>query len=106
MIPVRYTRGLELPQHGLWLDPWDGQRFAFVSHAHSDHIADHREIIATPGTARLMDARMPGERRRHLLPFGVRRGVGGVSAAPRPGGGIFSGGRGCCWMEWGGLCCT
>jgi DNA ligase-1 len=89
MIPVRYTRGLELPQHGLWLDPWDGQPFAFVSHAHSDHIADHREIIATHGTARLMDARMPGVRRQHLLPFGERREFEGFAATLVPAGHIF-----------------
>lgn len=89
MIPIRYTRGLELPQHGLWLDPWDGQPFAFVSHAHSDHIADHREIIATPGTARLMDARMPGVRKQHLLPFGERREFDGFAATLLPAGHIF-----------------
>src|SRR4051794_16941990 len=89
MIPVRYTRGLELPQHGLWLDPWDGQPFAFVSHAHSDHIADHREIIATPGTARLMDARMPGKRSQHLLPFGETRQFSGFAATLLPAGHIF-----------------
>src|SRR3954464_10129883 len=89
MISVRYTRGLELPQHGLWLDPWDAQRFAFVSHAHSDHIADHREIIATPGTARLMDARMPGKRSQHLLPFGETRQFSGFAATLLPAGHIF-----------------
>src|SRR3954469_6737546 len=89
MISVRYTRGLELPQHGLWLDPWDGQPFAFVSHAHSDHIADHREIIATPGTARLMDARMPGRRAQHLLPFGETRRFDGFAATLLPAGHIF-----------------
>ena len=39
--------------------------FAFVSHAHSDHIAPHREIIVSERTARLMQARMPGERHEH-----------------------------------------
>jgi len=42
---VRYERGVYLPDHDLWLDPWDAKRFAFVSHAHSDHIAPHAEII-------------------------------------------------------------
>ena len=42
---VRYERGVYLPKHDLWLDPWDAKRFAFVSHAHSDHIALHAEII-------------------------------------------------------------
>jgi DNA ligase-1 len=72
MIPIRYDRGLEIPEHGLWLDPWDGKPLAFVSHAHSDHIANHREIIATPATARLMRARLGAMREEHLLEFGER----------------------------------
>src|SRR6266567_4277704 len=51
---VRYERGVYLPKHDLWLDPWDAKRFAFVSHAHSDHIAPHAEIILSEGTAGLM----------------------------------------------------
>jgi DNA ligase-1 len=70
MISVRYHRGLELPEHGLWLDPEDPRPFAFVSHAHSDHIARHPEFIASAGTARLMQARLGGERRGHILEFG------------------------------------
>ena len=38
MIAVRYERGVYLPRQELWLDPWDAKRFAFVSHAHADHI--------------------------------------------------------------------
>jgi len=45
MIEVRYNRGVYLPAHDLWLDAWDPKRFAFVSHAHSDHIAPHEEIV-------------------------------------------------------------
>jgi DNA ligase-1 len=70
MISVRYHRGLELPEHGLWLDPEDPRPFAFVSHAHSDHIARHLEFIASAGTARLMQARLGGEREAHILEFG------------------------------------
>jgi DNA ligase-1 len=70
MISVRYHRGLELPEHDLWLDPEDARPFAFVSHAHADHIARHAEVIASAGTARLMQARLGGERREHALEFG------------------------------------
>src|SRR5215213_3453108 len=89
MIPIRYHRGLELPAQSLWLDPWDEKPFAFVSHAHSDHIAAHREIIASPGTARLMQARLPGTRREHLVPFGETRGFPGFKATLLPAGHIF-----------------
>ena len=70
MIQVRYPHALHLPEHDLWLDPHEPKRLAFVSHAHSDHIAAHAEIILSSGTARLMKARLPGIRREHVLPFG------------------------------------
>ena len=71
------------------LDPRDAKRFAFVSHAHSDHIALHEEIIVSERTARLMQARMPGERREHVLPFGERRRVHDVDVTLLPAGHIF-----------------
>jgi DNA ligase-1 len=66
---ITYRRGVHLPTHDLWLDPWDDQPFAFVSHAHSDHIGRHREVILSAVTARLMAARLPGERLEHRLDF-------------------------------------
>jgi len=58
MIAFRYERGVHLPGLDLWLDPWDEQRTAFVSHAHSDHIGNHREVILSTITAKLMTARL------------------------------------------------
>jgi DNA ligase-1 len=75
VIDIRYDRGVYLPEQDLWLDPWDAKRFAFVSHAHSDHIALHDEIIVSERTARLMQARLPGKRTEHVLPFRERRTV-------------------------------
>ena len=89
MIEVRYARGVYLPRQDLWLDPWDAKRFAFVSHAHSDHIAPHEEIIFSERTARLMQSRMPGSRTEHILPFGERRVVHGVDLMLLPAGHIF-----------------
>lgn len=59
-IPVIAKRGIFLPECGLWLDPWDRQERAFVSHAHADHFAAHGTIIASKGTARLIEARFRG----------------------------------------------
>lgn len=73
MIPIHYARGLALPAHGLCLDPQLAQPFAFVSHAHSDHLAAHAEIVASPATARFMAARLRGARREHLPEFGETR---------------------------------
>jgi Cft2 family RNA processing exonuclease len=72
---IGYHRGgVHLPGLGLWLDahePQRGPERAFVSHAHSDHIGAHREVILSAPTARLMQARMSGERLEHVLPFGA-----------------------------------
>ncbi|HOP97575.1 MAG TPA: ATP-dependent DNA ligase [Verrucomicrobiota bacterium] len=65
--------GVHLPELGLWLDasePQTGPERVFVSHAHSDHMEAHREVILSAPTARLMRARMEGERVERVLDFG------------------------------------
>ena len=89
MIEVQYERGVYLPVSDLWLDPWEPKRFAFVSHAHSDHIAPHEEIILSERTARLMQARMPGTRIEHVLSFGEHRRVQNIDLMLLPAGHIF-----------------
>jgi len=89
MIEVRYDRGVYLPHQGLWLDPWDSKRFAFVSHAHSDHIAAHQEVIASERTARLIQNRLPGSRTEHVIPFGQKRTVNGLDLMLLPAGHIL-----------------
>jgi len=56
----------------LWLDPHDAKPFAFISHAHSDHLGAHAEVILSRGTSALMKERMPGKRAEHVLDFGER----------------------------------
>ena len=89
MIDIRYARGVYLPEQDLWLDPWDAKRFAFVSHAHSDHIALHDEIIVSERTARLMRARLPGKRTEHIIRFRERRTVNNVDLMLLAAGHIF-----------------
>ena len=70
---------LHIPELGLWLDPHEpqlGPEKVFVSHAHSDHVAAHREVILSAPTAKLMQARVPGERDEHILNFGETREFG------------------------------
>ncbi len=67
---VRQKNGIHLPQIGWWLDAQKSQPRSFVSHAHSDHIASHREILATRATAGLMRLRVGGKRRENILEFG------------------------------------
>lgn len=69
---VRYRNGLYLPQLDWWLDAHHPVPRCFVSHAHFDHLAPHREVLLSPGTAALMRARMPdrdGDRVEFELPF-------------------------------------
>ena len=89
MIEVRYERGVFLPNENIWLDPWHGKPFAFVSHAHSDHIAPHEEIILSERTSRLMQARLPGERNEHVLNFGEKATIHGLEVTLIPAGHIF-----------------
>jgi DNA ligase-1 len=89
VIEVRYERGVYLPNEDIWLDPWDAKAFAFVSHAHSDHIAPHDEIIVSERTARLMQARLPGERNEHVLNFGEKATIRGLDITLIPAGHIF-----------------
>ena len=68
-LAIRFDRGVHLPALDLWLDPRDPRATAFVSHAHSDHVARHDEVILSDGTSRLMRARLPGVRVEHILAF-------------------------------------
>ena len=72
-LAFHYERGgIHLPALRLWLDPSRAQTGAervFVSHAHGDHIAAHREVILTAPTARFLKARLGGQRIEHVLPF-------------------------------------
>jgi len=89
MIDIRYERGVYLPQQDVWLDPRDAKRFAFVSHAHSDHIALHDEILVSERTAGLMQTRLPGTRIEHRVPFGERRRVHDLDLTLLPAGHMF-----------------
>jgi DNA ligase-1 len=74
-------------------EPQLGPERVFVSHAHSDHVADHSEVILSAPTAKLMQERVSGERREHVLGFGERRffeGSGiGYNLTLLPAGHIF-----------------
>ncbi|WP_035615013.1 ATP-dependent DNA ligase [Haloferula sp. BvORR071] len=67
MIEVRFQRGLYLPEPDLWLDPYDAQPWAFVSHAHADHFARHEMALCSTVTAALVRSRY-GIAESRLLP--------------------------------------
>ncbi len=87
-LAIRYDRGVHLPELDLWLDPRDARETAFVSHAHSDHIGRHHEVIMSEGTARLMRARLPGRRIEHILSFGQASSFRGAELTLLPAGHI------------------
>ncbi len=89
MIAVNFQRGVELPAHALWLDPHGARPLAFVSHAHSDHIGRHAEVIATPATIGLMRARLGGKRIEHRIEFGETVERNGLRVTLLPAGHIL-----------------
>lgn len=87
---IRYKRGVWLPQCGWWLDCQHGMPRSFVSHAHSDHIARHKEVICTAETARLMHARLGGRRQMTILRYGESHALEfGCDVTLHPAGHIF-----------------
>jgi Cft2 family RNA processing exonuclease len=89
LITILHQNGLHLPGHGLWLDPHKAKPLAFVSHAHSDHIGRHREVLLSQATARLMNARLPGKRIENVIAFGETRDFAGGSVTLLPAGHIL-----------------
>jgi DNA ligase 1 len=89
MMNVIFERGIFIPELELWLDPQDERETAFVSHAHSDHIGNHREVILSEITAKLMAARLPGKRVEHRLPFHTPMHFRGASITLLPAGHIL-----------------
>ena len=89
MIEVRAEGGIHLPQAGIWLDPRTARDFAFVSHAHSDHIARHRRVLLSGPTSRLLGVRLSGERVEEVLPFGAPRDFDRFRATLLPAGHVL-----------------
>lgn len=88
MVEVRYDKGVELPGIGLWLDPGRRVTFAFVSHAHSDHVGAHAEVLLTEATARFMRARIGGRRIERMQDYGAPFELPGAVAHLLPAGHI------------------
>jgi len=87
---IQLRRGVWLPQIAWWLDAQTRADRAFVSHAHSDHVARHRAILCTPATARLVHARLPGKRAVTALRFGEPHSLApSVTATLHPAGHIL-----------------
>jgi Cft2 family RNA processing exonuclease len=76
---------LYLPDLDLWLDADGPREHCVISHAHSDHIAEHRSIVATPETARIFQHRR-GEAQVTTQIYGERRDYGRYALTFYPAG--------------------
>jgi len=72
----------------LWLDPSRKQDFAFISHAHADHAARHRKILATTTTSRILKHRL-GMNAHITCSFGEPLQIGSGSVTLYPAGHIL-----------------
>ena len=54
---VEARNGIWLPQVGWHLDARFPARRSFVSHAHADHVANHKTSLCSIPTARLIERR-------------------------------------------------
>lgn len=75
LIQVTYQKGIYLPEADLWLDPHFGVKRAFISHAHSDHVAEHGLTFCSGVTGDLMRRRYRFSERCQFeeLPMGEAR---------------------------------
>lgn len=81
-----YDHGIKLTRPQLAIDHRRRQPRAFVSHAHSDHMARHEWAIATPGTAALYRHRLGANLRVREVPFGESTSLADVALTPLPAG--------------------
>ncbi|MBM3459315.1 MAG: MBL fold metallo-hydrolase [Armatimonadetes bacterium] len=86
---VRFDKGIYLPGPGLRLDPHGPHPQAVVSHAHSDHVQSHEEVLSTAATAALMRRRGVTRPRFRTLPFGAPTQVGEARVTLFPAGHVL-----------------
>jgi Cft2 family RNA processing exonuclease len=80
-----WDNGLKLAQADLAIDCCRRQPRAFISHAHTDHMARHEYALCTPATAALYQARY-GRRPTLEMPYRVPLDWGGIRMTTFPAG--------------------
>jgi len=74
---IHFNSGIEIEGVGFPLDATRKHDFAFVSHAHADHVARHRKILATPETIIFFRKRF-NRVLSHAVTLGQRTMVDGI----------------------------
>jgi len=88
-VPLLWDQGIHLPTYGLWLDPTQVRPRAVISHAHSDHVANHAFAYCTAETQRLVTHRRAMTGRLQALPYRERVDVGGAWLSLWPAGHVL-----------------
>src|SRR5438105_10265266 len=89
--PILWESGVYLPEQHLWLDPRQPRPRAVISHAHSDHVADHPLAYATPATRRLVThrRRKPSAGTVEAFPYGEPIALNGCVVTFYPAGHVI-----------------
>jgi len=85
---ISFNSGIEIDGIEFPLDSTRKRKFAFVSHAHSDHCANHEKILATPETIIFFRKRFKRVK-SHAVPMGQRTRVGNTDLELFPSGHIL-----------------
>jgi len=86
--PVEFCGGIRVAGTPLWLDAGSAKDLSFVSHAHLDHVARHKTMIATAPTARFCRDRV-GVRDVLTPPFAQPFRLGEITVELLPAGHIL-----------------
>jgi putative mRNA 3-end processing factor len=78
--------GMRVAESPLFLDARRPRALSFVSHAHSDHIARHEQVIATAATASLMAAKLRRRVGALTPPYGQTFDLGPLKLSLHPAG--------------------
>lgn len=87
---IEYKNGIHINGTRLWLDAKRKVEFSFVSHAHTDHAARHKEILCTKETAKFYQHRY-GKAKFHILEYNHPRKLEGLRVELFPSGHILGG---------------
>lgn len=88
-VPILWDQGIHLPTYGLWLDPTQVRPRAVISHAHSDHVANHPFAYCTAETQQLVTHRRAMTGRLQSLPYRQRIDIGGAWLSLWPAGHVL-----------------
>jgi Cft2 family RNA processing exonuclease len=85
---IEYKNGIHIQDTLFWLDARKKTDFSFISHAHIDHVARHKEILATEETKALYEHRL-GKIKAITLEYHIPKRVKGVKVELFPSGHIL-----------------